>query len=147
MINVSTDIANAISSNTASMISQLWIVFAVLFAIIITFYIARKIIFTFSLTKRQTLARVFFGKRGSETIGIKIFYVHTTNRFRRKYKLKCYRSDHLSRTLFGTHYRGAFGGLGRWLFDFGNLTSQKLNNEKEISFYFFYTDFFGVFFK
>jgi len=52
MINVSTDIANAISNNTATMIQQLWVVFAVLFAIIITFYIASKIIFTFSLVKR-----------------------------------------------------------------------------------------------
>jgi len=51
MINVSTDIATAISNNTASMIQQLWIVFAVFFAIIITFYIVRKIIFTFTLAK------------------------------------------------------------------------------------------------
>ena len=52
MINISTDIANAISTNTATMIQQLWVVFAVFFAIIISFYIARKIIFTFLLTKR-----------------------------------------------------------------------------------------------
>ena len=52
MINVSTDIANALSNNVASMIQQLWVVFAVLFAIIISFYIIRKIVFTFSLTKR-----------------------------------------------------------------------------------------------
>ena len=51
MINVSTGIASAISNNTASMISQLWEVFAVFFAIIITFYIIRKIVFTFTLAK------------------------------------------------------------------------------------------------
>lgn len=52
MINVSTDIANAISSNTASMISQLWVIFAIFFGVAITFYVVRKIIFLFSLTKR-----------------------------------------------------------------------------------------------
>ena len=52
MINVSSDIANAISSNVASMIQQLWVVFAVFFATIITFYVIRKIVFTFTLVKR-----------------------------------------------------------------------------------------------
>lgn len=52
MINVSSDIADALSQNTAEIISQLWEVFAVFFAIIIAFYIARKIIFLFSLAKR-----------------------------------------------------------------------------------------------
>lgn len=52
MINISSDIVNSIIQATAGIIQQLWIVFAFLFSVVITFYIARKIIFMFTLSKR-----------------------------------------------------------------------------------------------
>jgi len=52
MINVSSDIANALIQAVASIIQQLWVVFAVLLGIIITFYIVRKIVFLFVIAKR-----------------------------------------------------------------------------------------------
>jgi hypothetical protein len=52
MITISSDIVNIISANVASIISQLWVIFALLFGIILTFYILRKLVFLFSLAKR-----------------------------------------------------------------------------------------------
>jgi hypothetical protein len=52
MINVSSDIVESISTNASPAIQDLWPVFALLLGIILTFYIARRIIFLFSLTKR-----------------------------------------------------------------------------------------------
>ena len=51
MITISTDIANAIMTTVASVIQQLWVVFAVLIAITLTFFAVRKIIFFITLVK------------------------------------------------------------------------------------------------
>jgi hypothetical protein len=52
MINVSSDIFNTVSTNVASVIQQLWVVLAIFIALNITFYIIRKIIFLFTISKR-----------------------------------------------------------------------------------------------
>jgi len=52
MINVSSDIVESISTNASPAIQDLWPIFALLFGVIITFYIVRRIVFIFSLTKR-----------------------------------------------------------------------------------------------
>jgi hypothetical protein len=52
MINISSDIANIISINVASIIQQLWVVFAIFIGITLTFFIIRKIIFLFIIAKR-----------------------------------------------------------------------------------------------
>lgn len=52
MINITSDIVTSIIQATAGTIQQLWVVFAFLFSVVIAFYIARKIIFMFTLSKR-----------------------------------------------------------------------------------------------
>jgi flagellar biosynthesis/type III secretory pathway M-ring protein FliF/YscJ len=52
MINVSSDIATVIMTDTANVIQQLWVIFAVFIGVIIAFYIIRKIIFLLTLIKR-----------------------------------------------------------------------------------------------
>ena len=52
MITISSDIVHTIYTTTASIIQQLWVVFAILIAITLTFYIARKLIFLFIIIKR-----------------------------------------------------------------------------------------------
>lgn len=52
MITISSDIVNTISTNVASIIGQLWGIFALLLGVIIAFYMARRIIFLFFISKR-----------------------------------------------------------------------------------------------
>ena len=52
MINVSSDILNTLATVVASIISQLWVIFALLIGIVLTFYIIRKVIFLFIIAKR-----------------------------------------------------------------------------------------------
>lgn len=47
MINFDSSIVNALMDSLASVISQLWELFAPLFGIILAFYFARKIIYLF----------------------------------------------------------------------------------------------------
>ena len=51
MINISSDIVTAISGNVASIIQQLWIVFALLIGIVLSFFIIRKLIYLFTYSK------------------------------------------------------------------------------------------------
>jgi len=52
MIYIDSGIANEMFIDVATIVSQLWVIFAVFFGITITFYIVRKILFLFILAKR-----------------------------------------------------------------------------------------------
>jgi len=52
MITLSSDIVASISGAVSGVIQQLWIIMALLFSVVVAFFIVRKIIFMFSLAKR-----------------------------------------------------------------------------------------------
>ena len=52
MINVSSDIFNTITTDVAGIIQQLWVIIAIFLSLNITFYLIRKIIFLFVISKR-----------------------------------------------------------------------------------------------
>lgn len=52
MINISSDIVTTIMTAVAGMIQQLWVIFALIMAVVVAFFVIRKIIFFFTLAKR-----------------------------------------------------------------------------------------------
>lgn len=52
MINISSDIVTSIITAVSDVISQLWPIMALLFSVVLTFFVIRKVIFMFSLAKR-----------------------------------------------------------------------------------------------